>query len=44
MGIVVTVRQVARKREGVGVVTVRQVSRKMQGVGVVTVRIPQCGR
>ena len=39
-----TVRQEARKREGVGVVTVRQVSRKMQGVGVVTVRIPHCGR
>ena len=28
---VLTVRQVARKREGVGVVTVRQVARKREG-------------
>ena len=37
MGIV-TVRKVARNREGVGVVTVRQVTRKREGVGVVIVR------
>ena len=33
-----TVRHLARKREGVGIVNVQQVVRKREGVGVVTVR------